>query len=77
MSSLRAGTQAPSAYLRTKGEAEVTVRESGLGWTLFRPSVIFGHDDDLLGPAGTDEWMAFFRDSENKIVGLVEHRRRS
>ena len=41
------------------------------------PHVIFGHDDDLLGPAGTDEWMAFVRDSENNLVGLVEHRRRS
>ena len=41
------------------------------------PLVIFGHDDDLLGPAGTDEWMAFVRDSENNLVGLVEHRRRS
>src|SRR5262245_66621992 len=25
------------------------------------PHVIFGHDDDTLGPAGTDEWMAFVR----------------
>ena len=41
------------------------------------PHVIFGHDDDVLGPAGTDEWMAFVRDSENNLVGLVEHRRRS
>ena len=41
------------------------------------PHVIFGHDDDLLGPASTDEWMAFVRDSENNLVGLVEHRRRS
>lgn len=48
MSSLRAGMQAPSAYLRTKGEAETIVRDSGLGWTLFRPSVIFGHDDSFL-----------------------------
>ena len=48
MSSLRADRQAPSAYLRTKGEAEAIVRDSGLGWTLFRPSVIFGHDDNFL-----------------------------
>jgi len=26
-----------------------------------------------LGPAGTDEWMAFFRDSEDNLVGLVSH----
>jgi methylmalonyl-CoA/ethylmalonyl-CoA epimerase len=38
------------------------------------PHVIFTHTDDTLGPAGTDEWMAFFRDSEGNLVGLVEHR---
>jgi methylmalonyl-CoA/ethylmalonyl-CoA epimerase len=41
------------------------------------PHVIFGHDDDTLGPAGTDEWMAFVRDSEGNLVGLVERRPRS
>lgn len=35
------------------------------------PRVIFSHTDDLLGPAGTDEWMAFIRDSEGNTVGLV------
>ena len=38
------------------------------------PHVIFGHDDDTLGPAGTDEWMAFVEDSEGNLVGLVEQR---
>ena len=41
------------------------------------PHVIFGHEDDTLGPAGTDEWMAFLRDSEGNLVGLVEQRSRS
>lgn len=41
------------------------------------PHVIFGHDDDTLGPAGTDEWMAFVKDSEGNLVGLVEQRPRS
>jgi methylmalonyl-CoA/ethylmalonyl-CoA epimerase len=35
------------------------------------PHVIFQHVDDALGPAGTDEWMAFFKDSEGNTVGLV------
>ncbi len=48
MSSLAAGVEAPSAYLRTKGEAEAVVRDSGLAWTIFRPSVIFGSDDRFL-----------------------------
>ena len=38
------------------------------------PHVIFGHDDDTLGPAGTDEWMAFVVDTEGNLVGLVEQR---
>ena len=48
MSALRAERAAPSAYLRTKGEAEAIVRESGLAWTVFRPSVIFGRGDGFL-----------------------------
>lgn len=39
------------------------------------PHIIFTHDDDTLGPAGTDEWMSFIRDSEGNTVGLVSHRR--
>jgi predicted enzyme related to lactoylglutathione lyase len=38
--------------------------------------VIFSHADDTLGPAGTDEWQAFVRDSEGNLVGLVEQRLR-
>ena len=41
------------------------------------PHVIFTHEDDTLGPAGTDEWMAFVRDSEGNLVGLVERRPRA
>jgi methylmalonyl-CoA/ethylmalonyl-CoA epimerase len=37
------------------------------------PHVIFSHPDDTLGPAGSDEWMAFIRDSEGNLVGLVSH----
>ena len=37
------------------------------------PHVIFHHDDDAIGPAGTDEWMAFVRDGEGNLVGLVSH----
>lgn len=35
------------------------------------PHIIFSHRDGRLGPAGTDEWMAFIRDSEGNTVGLV------
>ena len=37
------------------------------------PHIIFRHTDDTLGPAGSDEWMAFIRDSEGNLVGLVSH----
>ena len=40
------------------------------------PHVIFGHDDDTLGPAGTDEWMTFIRDSEGNLLGLVSQEER-
>jgi methylmalonyl-CoA/ethylmalonyl-CoA epimerase len=39
------------------------------------PHVIFSHDDDTLGPAGSTEWMAFVRDSESNLVGLVSQLR--
>lgn len=48
MSALAAATDAPSAYLRSKGQAEMIVRESGLDFTIFCPSVIFGPDDSFL-----------------------------
>ncbi len=48
MSALNADPSAPSLYLRTKGEAERVVRDSGLAWTIFRPSVIFGRGDRFL-----------------------------
>jgi uncharacterized protein YbjT (DUF2867 family) len=48
MSAVGADAAGPSRYLRTKGEAEAVVRASGLAWTIFRPSVIFGRGDGFL-----------------------------
>ena len=48
MSALNADVRGPSRYLQSKGEAEAIVRESGLAWTVFRPSVIFGREDAFL-----------------------------
>lgn len=48
MSALNAAPEGPSVYLQTKGEAEAIVRASGLAYTIFRPSVIFGPEDKFL-----------------------------
>jgi NADH dehydrogenase len=48
MSALRAGADAPSRYLRSKAEGEAAVAASGVAWTIFRPSVMFGREDTFL-----------------------------
>ena len=50
VSALKATCDAPSYYLRTKGEAEKLIREhsGALDWTIFQPSVIFGPGDSFL-----------------------------
>ncbi|MBB3226216.1 NADH dehydrogenase [Luteibacter sp. Sphag1AF] len=47
MSSLKAG-QGLSKYLKTRGEAESLIKHSGLDWTLYEPSTIFGPGDGLV-----------------------------
>lgn len=48
VSALAASSEAASAYLRSKAAGEAVIAESGLGWTIFRPSVIFGRGDSFL-----------------------------
>jgi methylmalonyl-CoA/ethylmalonyl-CoA epimerase len=38
------------------------------------PHLIHRDEHGQFGPAGTEEWMAFFNDSEGNLVGLVERR---
>jgi uncharacterized protein YbjT (DUF2867 family) len=47
MSAHDAAADAPSRYLRSKGDAEAIVAASPLAYTIFRPSVIFGRNDHL------------------------------
>ena len=58
MSALNADPNGPSRYLRTKGEAEAIVASSGLSWTIFRPSIIFGREDAFLNLFATLERFA-------------------
>jgi len=50
MSALRAAPDAPSYYLRSKGEAEKLIRNApgDLHWSSFQPSVMFGPGESFL-----------------------------
>jgi uncharacterized protein YbjT (DUF2867 family) len=50
VSALRAAVDAPSYYLRSKGEAEKLIRDGSgpLDWTILEPSVMFGPGDSFL-----------------------------
>lgn len=65
---------APSAllYLGVEDVREriAALREAGVT-VESEPHIIFSHADATLGPAGTDEWQAFIRDSEGNLIGLV------
>jgi NADH dehydrogenase len=53
MSAMATSDDSPSEYGRTKAAGERAVRESGLDWTIFRPSIVFGPGDgfvSLLAP---------------------------
>jgi uncharacterized protein YbjT (DUF2867 family) len=47
MSSLKAG-QGRSGYLRSRGKAEALVEQSGMAWTIYQPSTVFGPGDGLV-----------------------------
>jgi methylmalonyl-CoA/ethylmalonyl-CoA epimerase len=69
---LEAGAPSAMLYLRVDSVREAVERLRAQGTAIdSEPHVIFTHDDDALGPAGTDEWHAFIHDSEGNLVGLV------
>jgi NADH dehydrogenase len=49
MSALGAGPEGGTPYFETKWRAEEIVRRSGLQFTIFRPSIIFGEGDHFIG----------------------------
>lgn len=48
ISALGTRPDAPSAYHRSKHEAETLVRQSGLEWTILRPSLVHGPDGEFV-----------------------------
>jgi NADH dehydrogenase len=48
MSALGADVHGLSMYQRSKGDGEAAVKASNLNWTIFRPSVIFGAQDQFI-----------------------------
>jgi uncharacterized protein YbjT (DUF2867 family) len=52
VSALGASPSGPGKYFESKGKAEEIVRQSGLSWTIFRPSGIVGPGDQFLTELG-------------------------
>jgi uncharacterized protein YbjT (DUF2867 family) len=48
MSAMGSSEDSPSEYGRTKAAGQKAVCESGLAWTVFRPSIIFGPGDGFM-----------------------------
>lgn len=72
---LERGATAAVLYLEVDDvDAEVqTLADRGVE-LMDVPHLIHRDEDGTFGPVGTEEWMAFFRDSEGNPVGLVERR---
>jgi len=68
---------APSSlfYLGVENVEAATERLRAAGVVIVtEPHIIFVDETGLFGPAGYVETMAFFRDSEENLVGLVSRR---
>jgi len=52
MSQNGADSRSPYPFLRSKGVAQESVKTSGLKWTVLRPSVIFGPEDQFVNVLG-------------------------
>ena len=73
---LEAGATAALLYLRVP-DVVVAAEELRAGGVVLEgePHAIHRDDEGLFGPAGEEEWMAFFRDSEGNLLALAGRRR--
>lgn len=88
LSALGVHARAPSAYLRSKWVAEKEIEDSGLAYTIFRPSLIFGAGDrvvsqlltlmryspvvPVLGDADTKVQPVWVGDVANAVIKAVD-----
>lgn len=79
MSALGVRPEAVAEYHRSKYEAECRVRDSGLDWTIFRPSVILGPDGEFMemargwvrGEAMPRRFLPYFRKPPRRVQGQI------
>lgn len=72
---LEAGAPSALLYLGVDDVAAATERLRAAGVVIeSEPHVIYHDEDGQFGPAGEDEEMSFFRDSEGNLVGLAGRR---
>ena len=69
---LEKGEQGSLLYLQVDDVKAACTDLAAKGVTIEgEPHVIFDDADGTFGPAGQTEWLGFFRDSENNLVGLM------
>ncbi len=74
MSALGAAENSDSEYFSTKYEGESLVRNSGLKWTVFRPSLIFGNNagffDDIIDLVKARAFVPIIGTGETKFAPI-------
>ncbi len=73
---LNRGAPSSLLYLEVADIEASSLALAGRGVELVdEPHRIHRDDEGFFGPAGGEEWMVFFRDSERNLLALVERRR--